>query len=85
MAPATDPFDRHARRLVDVFARRLRDDPTTDPTILATELVAILRGHGWRPIEALQPPTPDAGDGSGREEYLARKAELVNRGAEVGE
>ncbi|MBB2914903.1 hypothetical protein FHS43_006215 [Streptosporangium becharense] len=75
----SDPLEHDARRLVGVFARRLRETAGTAPDILAADLVAIVRGHGWRPVEALKPPAPALGDGNGRAEYAARRAALDSR------
>ncbi|GAA3078092.1 hypothetical protein [Streptosporangium carneum] len=73
------PFEADVRRLVAVFTRRLREMAGADPEILAADLVAIVRGHGWRPVEALKPPAPVIGDGNGRAEYAARRAALDSR------
>ncbi len=79
---ADDPFHRDARRLVAVFARCLREERDTDPDILANALVQLARGHGWRPIDGLQPPVePTDGTKASRlpEEVLARRAALETR------
>ncbi|GII88228.1 hypothetical protein Ssi03_62180 [Sphaerisporangium siamense] len=58
-----DPFGRAADTLTAKYARRLADAGVPDPQHLAIELVVMARGHGWRPVEALQPPavTPSTG------------------------
>lgn len=64
--------------LTAAYARWLTDHGVPDPATAAAELVLMARGHGWRPIEALQPPPQSSG---GRRElpaeYLARKAALT--------
>ncbi|MEU1736495.1 hypothetical protein [Streptosporangium sp. NPDC020145] len=78
---SSDPFETDTRRLVRVFTRRLREAAGTAPESLAVDLVAIVRGHGWRRVQALQTPerAADNGDGSGRAEYAARRAALDGR------
>ena len=64
-----ESVERAAGRLAGVFARRLRAAGVADPGALADELVVMLRGHGWRPVDALKPPPPPAGSrASGRPE-----------------
>ncbi|MEV4093832.1 hypothetical protein [Streptosporangium saharense] len=77
----TDPFETDTRRLVRVFTRHLREAAGTAPETLAVDLVAIVRGHGWRRVQALQTPerAADDGDGTGRAEYAARRAALDSR------
>jgi hypothetical protein len=76
-----DPFADDTRRLTDAFWRRLRDAGAPNPEALATELVHMARGHGWRAVEALQPAvTPTTGGGTGLpEEYRQRRAALEAR------
>jgi len=77
----TDPFEADRTRLAAALARRLRDAGTAHPDTLARELVVMICGHGWRPVEALKrPPRPTGGGRSPREmpevaEALARMAE----------
>lgn len=76
-----DPFAADRNRLADALARRLRDAGTAHPDSLARELVTMICGHGWRPLEALRrPPRPTGPRVSAREvpevaRALARAAE----------
>lgn len=86
----TDPFEADGRRLVAAFTRRLADENHPDPGRLANELLVMARGHGWRPVEALQPPPRSTGTPGLPADYLERKAALDGRppcvcGAPVGD
>jgi hypothetical protein len=73
----SDPFASASSRLQSAIARWLTDHGVADPATGAVELVHIVRGHGWRAIEALQPP-PEARPSQGLpDEYLERKAALT--------
>ena len=52
----SDPFASDASRLQSAITRWLADHGVADPAICAVEIVHIIRGHGWRVVEALQPP-----------------------------
>lgn len=75
----TDPFDHDAGRLEAALARWVADRELANPAGCAAELLVMVRGHGWRPIPALQPPpTPRPAQGLPAE-YLERKAALAAR------
>lgn len=74
-----DPYAADSSRLQSAIARWLTDHGVTDPANGALELVHIVRGHGWRVVEALRPP-PEPRPSSGLPaEYLAFKAALTAR------
>ncbi|WP_084963319.1 hypothetical protein [Thermoactinospora rubra] len=75
----TDPFDRDAGRLEAAIARWLTDHDVSDPAAGAAELLLMVRGHGWRPVEALQPPTVDQRPSAPTEEFRRAKAALAAR------
>lgn len=77
----TDPYDSDIGRLQAAIARWLSDNGVPDPAIGANEIVQIVRGHQWRPIEALKPlkATADPTPGGPTAEYLERKAALAAR------
>mgnify|MGYP001283819494 FL=1 len=56
-----DPFAADRDRLAAVLARRLRDARVANPDALARELVVMICGHGWRPLEALRRPQRTTG------------------------
>ncbi|MGR6922633.1 hypothetical protein ACU635_50980 [[Actinomadura] parvosata] len=73
----SDPFASASSRLQAAIARWLTDHGVPDPATGAVELVHIVRGHGWRVVEALRPP-PEARPSQGLPaEYLERKAALT--------
>jgi hypothetical protein len=78
----TGVTDRAAARLTAALTRRLADAGCATPADLARELVHLLRGHGWRPVEALQPPVePTDGAAGSRvpEEVRELRATLERR------
>lgn len=75
----TDPFDRDAGRLQAAIARWLADREVSDPAAGASELVLMARGHGWRPVPAMQPPPEHPPANGLPAEYLERKAALTAR------
>lgn len=77
----TDPYGTDAGRLQAAIAAWLRDHGHTDPAVGAAELMHMVRGHGWRPIPALQPPAPAERQPAQAlpAEYLERKRALTNR------
>jgi hypothetical protein len=75
----SDPFANDVSRLQSVIARWLTDHGVADPATGALEIVHIVRGHGWRVVEALRPP-PESRPSQGLPaEYLERKAALTAR------
>ncbi|MDX3109697.1 hypothetical protein [Nonomuraea angiospora] len=52
-----DPYASDASRLQSAIARWLTDHGHSDPATGAVEIVHIVRGHGWRIVEALRPPS----------------------------
>ena len=48
-------------RAVAAVARILRAPPSSDPDVTAAHIVAALRGHGWRPTNAVPLPPWQAG------------------------
>lgn len=42
----------------DAVARILRDNGVPEPYVLAGEIEAIFRGHGWRPTNVVPLPPP---------------------------
>ncbi|MEU4578991.1 hypothetical protein [Nonomuraea sp. NPDC023979] len=75
----TDPYASDAGRLKAALARWLTDHGFADPATGATELLHMVRGHGWRVVEALQPPPEPRPTQDLPAEYLAVKAALTNR------
>jgi len=75
----TDPYGSDAGRLEAAIARWLTDRGIPDPGACAAELVHMVRGHGWRPVAALQPPAPAERQPAQAlpAEYLERKAALT--------
>lgn len=75
----TDPYGSDAGRLEAALARWLADRGIPDPGACAAELVHMVRGHGWRPIAALQPPErrEDRPAPGPTAEYLAAKAAIT--------
>jgi hypothetical protein len=45
------------QQALNAINRIIRQDQNADPAILAREILAVLRGHGWRPTPA-RPPQP---------------------------
>ncbi len=77
-----DPFERAARKLAAAIHRRLRDAGVASPDAVASDLMHVVRGHGWRPVEALQPPAASPSSGGGKalpEEFREQRAALDNR------
>lgn len=72
----TDPYASDSSRLQSAIVHWLTDRGVPDPAVGAVELVHIVRGHGWRPVPALQPP-PEPTPGGPTAEYLERKAALT--------
>ncbi|WP_146607371.1 hypothetical protein [Spongiactinospora gelatinilytica] len=79
MQRATDPIADQARRLTAAFVRRLTEEGHRDPGQLAAELVVMARGHGWRPIAALQRPSTSGGGSEPDEDFRAQRAALDRR------
>ena len=75
----TDPYGSDAGRLQAAIAAWLRDHGHTDPAVGAVELMHMVRGHGWRPIAAMQPPErrEDRPAPGPTAEYLAAKAAIT--------
>lgn len=71
--------DRDDGRLKAALTRWLADHGVSDPTIGAVEIVHIVRGHHWRPVEALRPPPAPQPSQGLPAEYLERKAALTAR------
>jgi hypothetical protein len=45
--------------LEQALARKLTDWQAPEPELKATELVALVRSHGWRPAPSLSRPSTD--------------------------
>jgi hypothetical protein len=73
----TDPYGSDAGRLQAAIAAWLRDHGHTDPAVGAVELMHMVRGHGWRPVPALQPVEPAERPGGPTPEYMAAKAAIT--------
>jgi hypothetical protein len=75
----TDPYGSDAGRLQAAIAAWLRDHGHTDPAVGAVELMHMVRGHGWRPVPALQPPErrEDRPAPGPTPEYMAAKAAIT--------
>jgi hypothetical protein len=78
------------RPLAAAIARKLRDCGTANPDVVAVEIIAIVRGQGWRPVSVLPlpdwkaprtggPPDPASPGGA---EYAAARAALTGGGDE---
>ena len=75
----SDPFAGDVSRLQSVIANWLANHGHSDPATGAVEIVHLVRGHGWRVMDALRPP-PESRPAQGLPaEYLERKAALINR------
>lgn len=71
------------RRAAEAIARKLREGG--DPDVTATELVALIRGIGWRPTEARPLPAWQRPAGTGKpptDGYLQARARLEEHLAE---
>lgn len=66
-------------RLQAAVTRWLADHDVPDPAAGAAELVLMVRGHGWRPVDALAEPPPDPGAGQPAEEWRAARAAVDTR------
>lgn len=65
------------RAAAEAIARKIREDG--DPDVIAVEIIAVIRGRGWRPTEARPAPdwkpfrNPAAGKAAERGAALARE------------
>lgn len=75
----SDPYAADVSRLQSAVARWLTDHGVADPATKALEIVHIVRGHGWRVVDALRPPPESRPSRGLPAEYLERKAALTNR------
>lgn len=78
--------DPDAGRLQAAIVRWLADHGVSDPAIGAVEIIHMVRGHGWRPIPALQPPPePTSTDPVSRPTARPEVAEALARCAAASE
>ena len=61
------------REAVSALARLLRDSGTANPDAVALEVIAVLKGHGWRQV--IEPPPPGAHPVPATDEWKAIRAE----------
>jgi len=69
-------------QLAAAITRRLREEGHPDPARLAAEILVMVNGHGYRPVEALRPVAEARPSGGPTEEWKRERAAMRARRAE---
>lgn len=78
-------LDRQTQAAIEALVHRLKnrgDDDgqfATDPEVFAQEFMAAMRGRGWRPVDALSKPAPEARRANPNDDWQQARAALEQK------